>query len=49
MVFSETWSVLDVNRFESDKNFHDHTVLPVFEEQVRCHALMVGEIRNLQL
>ena len=44
MDFSETWWVLGVNRLESDKIFDHHIllplfiVLPVFEEQVRCHA-----------
>ena len=38
MDFSEIWWVLYVNELESEKNFDHHSVLPVFEEQVRCHA-----------
>ena len=40
MDFSEIWWVLYVNELESEKNFDHHSVLPVFEEQVRCHAPM---------
>ena len=36
--FSETWQVLEVIGLEYKNNFYHHFVLPVFEEQVRCHA-----------